>query len=160
MVDALAVAAVTGMVIAAVGMLGVNRILPADLAGKGDWEKLAFWGFWIVALLHALARSGPVAHARINPAWREQCWALAALSVAAVGLNALTTGDHLIKTVFTDPYWPVAGVDLSLLASAGIALWAARRLARRERGAAQALAAEEDSTDPVDAGKAAEAAHV
>lgn len=132
-VDALAVTTVTGMVIAAIGMLVANRLLPANLEGKGDWEKLAFFGLWALSLLHAFARSGPVAQARLNPAWREQCWAIAALAVAAVALNAITTGDHLIKTVFTETYWAVAGVDLSLLASAGVAVWAARQLALRER---------------------------
>lgn len=34
---------------------------------------------------------------------------LAALSVAAVVLNAVTAGDHLVKTLFTETYWPVAG---------------------------------------------------
>lgn len=135
-VDALAVTTVTGMVIAATGMLVANRLLPADLAGKGDWEKAAFFGVWALALLHAFVRSAPVAQARLNPAWREQCWAIAALAVAAVLLNGLTTGDHLLKTVFTDTYWAVAGVDLSLLASAGIATWVARRLGARERSAA------------------------
>jgi uncharacterized iron-regulated membrane protein len=136
-VDALAVTTITGMVIAAVGMLVVNRVLPADMAGKGDWEKLAFWGFWSVALLHALARSGVVALARsgavasggINPAWREQCWAIAGLCVAAVALNWISTGDHLLQTIAS--YWPVAGVDLSLLATAAVAAMAARVLARR-----------------------------
>jgi uncharacterized iron-regulated membrane protein len=149
-VDALAVATVTGMVIAAVGMLVVNRLLPADTAGKGDWERLAFWGFWVLALLHALARSGPVAQARLNPAWREQCWALAGLAVAAVGLNWAATGDHLMRTVFTHTYWPVAGVDLSLLAAAGIAAWSARKLALREQG----------SPTPLPTAQVAEAAHV
>lgn len=132
-VDALAVTTVTGMVIAAIGMLVINRVLPADMAGKGDWEKLAFWGIWVLAMLHAFVRSSPVALARMNPAWQEQCWAVAGLAVGAVVLNALTTGDHLVKTVFTNTYWPVAGVDLSLLATAGIAVWAARKLALRER---------------------------
>ncbi|MDX5410677.1 MAG: PepSY domain-containing protein [Thauera sp.] len=141
-VDALAVTTVTGMVIAAIGMLVANRLLPADLAGKGDWEKLAFWGFWIVAMLHALLRSAPVAQARMNPAWREQCWAIAALGVLAVALNWITTGDHLAKTMFADPYWAVAGVDLSLLVTAGVAAWAARRLARRERVGGAPLDAE------------------
>jgi uncharacterized iron-regulated membrane protein len=131
-VDALAVTTVTGMVIAAVGMLVVNRVLPADLAGKGDWEKLAFWGIWVLAMLHAFVRSAPVAQARVNPAWREQCWAIAGLAVAAVMLNSITTGDHLVKTVFTETYWPVAGMDLSLLAAAGIAVWAARKLTFQE----------------------------
>ncbi|KAB2916028.1 MAG: PepSY domain-containing protein [Dechloromonas sp.] len=141
-VDALAVATVTGMLIAAIGMLVVNRLLPADLGGKGDWEKLAFWVFWIVALLHALVRSAPVAQARINPAWREQCRGIAVLAVAAVGLNWLTTGDHLFKTVFTDTYWAVAGVDLSLLVTAGLAVWSARKLAQRAQTHAAAMAAE------------------
>jgi ABC-type uncharacterized transport system permease subunit len=112
-------------------MLVANRVLPADLPGKGDWEKTAFFGVWALALLHAMWRSGPVAQARPNPAWREQAWAVAALATLAVGLNALTTGDHLVATVFTDTDWAVAGVDLSLLACAGVAAWAARRLARQ-----------------------------
>lgn len=53
------------------------------------------------------------------------------LAVLAVGLNWLTTGDHLLRTVFTAPYWPVAGVDLALLATAAAAAWAARRLGQR-----------------------------
>lgn len=132
-VDALAVTTVTGMVIAAVGMLVANRLLPADLVGKGDWEKAAFFGVWALAMGHAFVRSAPVAQARLNPAWREQCWAIAALAVAAVLLNWVSTGDHLIKTVFTETYWAVAGVDLSLLASAGLAAGVARLLARREQ---------------------------
>jgi uncharacterized iron-regulated membrane protein len=139
-VDALAATTVTGMVIAAIGMLVANRLLPPDLAGKGDWEKAVFFGLWALALAHALVRSAPVAQARMNPAWREQCWAIAALAVVAVALNALTTGDHLVKTVFSETYWAVAGVDLSLLASAAVAGWAARQLARREQGAPRTAA--------------------
>jgi len=41
----------------------------------------------------------------------------------------VTTGDHLLKTVL-DGYWPVAGMDLLLLAGAGLALYAARKLSR------------------------------
>ena len=132
-VDAVAVATVTGIVIAAVAILVANRLLPAELVGKGEWEKAAFWGAWVLTFVHAAWRSAPVARARFNPAWREQCWAVAGLAIAAVLLNWITTGDHLIKTVVTDTYWPVAGVDLSLLATAGLAIVAARQLARRER---------------------------
>lgn len=154
--DALAVTTVTGMVIAATGMLVANRLLPADLAGKGDWEKAAFFGVWALAMLHAFVRSAPVAQARLNPAWREQCWTIAALALAAVLLNGLTTGDHLVKTVFTDTYWAVAGVDLSLLVSAGIAVAVARLLARREQARCPTPAqADTNSSD-----SAAEVAHV
>jgi hypothetical protein len=64
------------------------------------------------------------------PAWAEQCWAIALLGVAAVLLNWVTTGDHLLRTI-GNSYWPVAGVDLAILASAAIAVRAARKLKRR-----------------------------
>lgn len=131
--DTLAITSVTGMLIASLGMLVVNRLLPVDLLAKGEWEKSAFWGFWILALVHAWLRSAPVARAEFNPAWKEQCWMIAVLAVTAVVLNWLTTGDHLIKTVLIDTYWPVAGLDLSMLVTGGIALWAGRILALRER---------------------------
>ncbi len=128
LVDALAVTTVTGMVIASIAMLVANRLLPADLVGKGQWEMNIFWWSWLAALIHAGWRSAPVAKAMSNPAWREQCWVIALLAVAAVILNWVTTGDNLIKTIFTDTYWAVAGVDLSLLATAVIAIWSARKL--------------------------------
>ena len=131
-VDALATAAVTGMLIAALSMLVANRLLPADLPHRGDWEKNVFWGAWLLSLLHAAWRSAPVLAARMAPAWREQCWTVAALAVSAVVLNAVTTGDHLLKTV-GEGYWPVAGMDLAMLASAAVAVVAARKLRRREQ---------------------------
>lgn len=143
LVDALAVTTVTGMVAAAFALLVANRLLPVDLPQRGEWERYAFWGTWLVAMAHALWRTAPVQRARIAPAWREQCWAIAALGVAAVLLNWTSTGDHLVKTVGAG-YWPVAGVDLSLLAAAVLAVLAARKLRRRE---AAASAAEEGADD-------------
>lgn len=136
-VDALAVTTVTGMVISAIAILIANRLLPADLPQRGTWEEYAFWATWLLAMGHGFWRTAPVAHARIAPAWREQCWAVAVMAVAAVLLNWVTTGDHLLKTL-SAPYWPIAGVDLSLLAAAGIAVAAAKMLARREQQAPQA----------------------
>ena len=130
-VDAMAVTTVTGMLLATLGILIANRLLPDTLpAGwplRGDLEKYAFWGSWVLALLHAGWRSAPVAQGRINPAWREQCLAVAGLAVIAVLLNAWTTGDHLLKTIAARD-WAVAGVDLFLLAGAAVAAYAARRL--------------------------------
>jgi uncharacterized iron-regulated membrane protein len=134
-VDALAVTTVTGMVIAALSMLIANRLVPADAVGAGELQKYAFWGAWALAMAHACWRSAPVALARMNPAWREQCWMIAVLAVVAVLMNWTTTGDHLVKTIFIETYWPVAGVDLSLLAAAALSVVAARRLAQRERSA-------------------------
>jgi len=136
-VDALAVTTVTGMLIAALGILIANRLLPDTLpAGwpaRGDLEQYLFWATWALALVHAMVRSAPVAQARTNPAWREQCWAVAVMAVAAVSLNWITTGDHLPKTLSTG-YWPVAGVDLFLLTGAVIAALSARWLKRRNQG--------------------------
>ncbi len=129
LVDAMAVTCVTGMVIAAVSMLVANRLLPAELATKGEWEKNIFWLSWALCFFHAFWRSAPVANAGRNPAWREQSWGLAVLSVAAPLLNWVTTGDHLVKTLFVETYWAVAGVDLSLLGCALVAVFTARKLA-------------------------------
>ncbi|MFO6419026.1 PepSY-associated TM helix domain-containing protein [Hylemonella sp. W303a] len=136
-VDALAVTTVTGMLLATLSILIANRLLPEALpAGWPPRDSLqiyVFWTGWALAMLHAFVRSAPVALGKINPAWRGQCWAVAALAVAAVLLNWITTGDHLLRTLATG-YWPVAGVDLSLLVTAGLALLAARKLRQREAG--------------------------
>ena len=119
-----------------------NRLLPdavpnswpAGWPNRGSLEQYAFWATWALALGHAFWRSAPVAQGRMSPAWREQCWAIAALAVCAVVLNWVTTGDHLIKTLGAG-YWPVAGVDLFILTGAAVALLAARKLTQRAQGA-------------------------
>lgn len=133
-VDAFAVTTVTGMLVATFSMLIGNRLLPTDLPARGSVEQTIFWGAWVLACVHAIWRTAPMAQARMSPAWAEQCWATAVLAVAAVLLNWVTTGDHLLRTI-SNGYWPVAGVDLSLLAAAALAVVAARRLRRREAGA-------------------------
>ncbi|CAB5711967.1 Uncharacterized iron-regulated membrane protein [Delftia tsuruhatensis] len=144
-VDAMAVTTVTGMLVAALGMLIANRLLPEALPqgwpGRGDMERYIFWATWVLAMAHAFLRSGPVARGLPNPAWREQCWAVAAMAVTAVLLNWLTTGDHLLKTLGAG-YWPVAGVDLFMLASAALAVVVARRLRHRTGAAAPARTVE------------------
>ncbi|MBL7250817.1 PepSY-associated TM helix domain-containing protein [Alloalcanivorax sp. C16-2] len=141
-VDALAVTTVTGMLVATLAMLVANRLLPDHLPGRGDWEQYSFWGAWLLAMAHAFLRTAPVARARLAPAWREQCLAVAVMAVTAVLLNWVTTGDHLLRTL-RDGYWPVAGVDLFMLTGAVIALLAARRLGLRRRPLPVALTDEE-----------------
>jgi uncharacterized iron-regulated membrane protein len=144
-VDALAVATVTGMVLAALAILVANRLLPEGLPARGDWERYAFWGAWVLALLHAAVLSAPVARGLANPAWREQCWAIAMLAPAAALLNWISTGDHLLRTLAAG-YWPVAGVDLTLLAVSAVAILVARRLGVRSAAAAGAAAAPQAET--------------
>ncbi|ACE85148.1 PepSY-associated TM helix domain-containing protein [Cellvibrio japonicus] len=137
-VDALAVTTVTGMLLATLGILIANRLLPETLPdtwpGRGSLEQYCFWGTWVLAMAHAFWRSAPVAQGRLNPAWREQCLALVVLAPLAVLFNWVTTGDHLGKTL-GEGYWPVAGLDLVLLVAAGLALVAARHLGRKAQAA-------------------------
>lgn len=128
-VDALAVTTVTGMLIATLSILIASRLLPETLPARDDWEIRIFWSTWLLALLHAAWRSAPVRRARFAPAWAEQCAAVAVLAFLAVLLNWLTTGDHLLRTIAAG-YWPVAGVDLALLATGLIAAFTTRRLRR------------------------------
>ena len=132
--DAFAVSTVTGMLIATLFMLVANRLLPNELAARGDWEKAAFWGAWFLAFAHGAWRSAPLGVGAASPAWHEQCGAVAVLAFAAATLNWVTTGDHLVKTL-GEPYWPVAGLDLALLAVGGVAL--ASMVALRRRGVAR-----------------------
>jgi hypothetical protein len=144
-VDALAVTTVNGMVLAALGILVANRLLPDDLPMRGDFERYAFWATWTLAFLHAGWRSAAVARGEPNPAWREQCWAITVFAIAAVLLNWTSTGDHLLRTLVAG-YWPVAGMDLALLTTAAIAAVAARALARRVATVHAPVAAEAEAS--------------
>jgi uncharacterized membrane protein YuzA (DUF378 family) len=130
-VDALAVATVTGIVIAAAAILLVNRLLPESLPNRGAWEEGAFWSAWGFTFAHAALRSSAVREMRLSPAWREQCWALAAIALGAVVMNWMTTGDHLLRTIGAGN-WPVAGLDLALISVSLIAASTALALKRRE----------------------------
>ena len=143
-VDALAVTTVTGMVLATLGILAANRLLPEALPARGDWERYAFWGTWAVAFVHAGLRSASVARGLPNPAWREQCWAIAVLAIAVVVLNWVTTGDHLLRTLARG-YWPVAGMDLFILAGGMVAILAALKLRRRVQHAGQGRLASQEA---------------
>lgn len=58
-------------------------------------------------------------------------WAVAVLAVAAVELNGITTGDHLLRSLSHRHLWPVGGMGLLLLLGAAVAALIARRLGRR-----------------------------
>ena len=138
-VDAFAVTTVTGTVVATLAMLVATRLLPNEWDARAQWQEQTFWIAWLVALVHAVWRSSSALPLRFSPAWLEQTWTIAALAITAVLLNWLTTGDHLWGTIATR-YWPVAGVDLALIAVALIASRAAKRLqlAARRHGVASA----------------------
>ena len=126
-VEGLTVGGVTGILIATLAFFVSNRLLPLGAAFAGyERAALEVWTFylvWLATFAHAWARPGR--------AWREQCGTVAGLAVLAVVLNAATTGDHLIRSLAHRHLWPVAGMDLLLLAGAAVATLTALHLARR-----------------------------
>ena len=141
-VEALTVFSVPGIVIATLAFFIANRLLLAG-ASVGDYsratlEMWAFYGVWLGTLTHAGLRG--------RVAWREQAWAVVALSLLAVLLNAVTTPHHLLASV-SQGLWAVAGMDFVLLAASGLAWMAARKLPangelvikKAQKAAAQAM---------------------
>jgi hypothetical protein len=88
-----------------------------------------FWLAWLASGIHAFWRTRIFQEGESAPAWREQTLAVAVLAATAPILNWLTTGDHLLATLQAH-YWPVAGIDLFLLATAVTAGLIAHRLRR------------------------------
>lgn len=138
-VDALAVSAVLGPLCAALALLTAAQLLPVTLAERSSWEQRVFWWTWLASFVHAAWRSAP--------AWREQSWTVALLAAAAVLSNWIHTGDHLLRTL-SARYWPVAGLDLALLATAAIATLSAVRLARSDRAAHAHQLVARERTEP------------
>jgi hypothetical protein len=96
---------------------------------RDQWQKNVFWLSWLASGIHAFWRSRSARDGEPAPAWREQTLIVAVLAVSAPILNWLTTGDHLLATLRSH-YWPVAGIDLFLLAiglTAGLIVHRLRR---------------------------------
>jgi len=146
-VEGLTIGSITGIIIATLAFFIANRLLPlgASFAGveRAALEAWAFYLVWLASFAHAWLRPGR--------AWCEQCWAIAALALLAPVLNWITTGDHLLKTVL-EGYWPVAGMDLVLLAGSGVAIYSARKLSHSRLVADEPAEPVGQCTEAIDAG--------
>ncbi|MEM1149199.1 MAG: PepSY-associated TM helix domain-containing protein [Pseudomonadota bacterium] len=122
-VRALTIGTTTGIMVSSAVFLLANRALAPDAAALGltraYLEVLAFFAVWIAMFIHAGVRD--------KRAWVDQCWAMAGVCVLAVALNWATTGGHVINTL-VEGQWAVTGVDLTLLAAAACAVYAALHL--------------------------------
>lgn len=126
LIEALNLAAIVGLLLACIGYFWANRLLPASVEQRAVWELRAFFGVWLLTLLHACIRCPA-------KAWREQLWALAALCLFLPLLNWLTSGDYLLAQIARAD-WERAGVELLALTFGGLTLLA---LAMRQRRTAQ-----------------------
>ncbi len=124
LVTGLTVGSVSGILVGTLAFFVANRLLPLGTTLFGeDRAGLEMWVFylaWLTAFVHAWLRPGR--------AWLEQCWAIAALALAAVALNWITTGDHPVRSLAHRELWAVAGMDGLLLLTGAFAALAARRL--------------------------------
>jgi hypothetical protein len=122
LVERLNIASIAGLSIAMTALLWANRLLPAALAGRGNWEIDLFFIVWAATLLYALARPA-------RQAWIELLWLGAGMLAVLPLLNALTTDRPLWHSVWAGD-WVYVGVDLMMWAFAGLHATLALRAAR------------------------------
>ena len=82
-VESTNVAIVAGLSLACIALLWANRLLPAELAGRQDWELRLFFGIWALGWVHGWAR-------KPMRAWREQLYAAAVLALGLPSLDMMT----------------------------------------------------------------------
>jgi uncharacterized iron-regulated membrane protein len=120
LVEVLNLAGMGGLVLAVASFFLANRLLPLELAQRGDWEVRLFFLSWALSALHAGLR--PVAQA-----WREQLGLAALLMFCAPLIGLLATPYGLWASLRAGDRM-LAGVDLGLLASACLLFWGVRKL--------------------------------
>jgi hypothetical protein len=171
-VEALNVGTVAGLLIATAAMFWSNRLIPAGLPGRVEWEIQVFFVVWGLCGLCALWRAqrlsvseavqeattpgtaqGVSTAKTVGPRrlWAEQLFFAAGLYGLIPLLNAITTPDSALWVTIPSGQTTVAGFDLTML-SAGLllALTARRVLAGKKKEAAavkENAAADEDEAE-------------
>lgn len=120
LVDRLNVGTVIGMPVAIAAYFWANRLLPAGLAARAEWEVHAM--YLTMAAMFAWAMLRPPARSRVELLWLcAAAWALLPV------LNLVTTQRHLGVSL-PQGDWIMAGFDIAALACGAIAAWCARRV--------------------------------
>ncbi len=125
LVESLNVATVVGLPVGIAAYFWANRLLPAGLAGRAEWEVHIMFLVWLAMLVHAALGPGP-------RAWIAQLW-LAAVAYGSLPLlNAVTTERHLGQSLAAGD-WVFAGFDLTMLAFGAVFASIASMLHARHR---------------------------
>jgi uncharacterized iron-regulated membrane protein len=88
-----------------------NRLIPAELDGRGAWEAHVLFITWAMTLAWSACRPP-------RRAWVELSVVASVLCLALPIVNALTTDRHLGVTLAHDHWrgeWGLAGVDLTMI---------------------------------------------
>ena len=121
LVESLNIGSIVGLPAGLAAYFLGNRLLPADLAGRADWEIRAFFGAWLAIALVAPFRPR---------AWCEGFGAVALLCLAVAVSDVLTISDHPLRRSGGDPL--LAWFDAAMLLLAGLFAATARTLRRYE----------------------------
>jgi len=124
LVEVLNLATVAGLPAAMAGYLWLNRLLPASMPGRAEWEADGLFILWGALLLHAALRLGR------RRGWAEQFLLAGLLGVLLPPLNAATAPTHLGATLPAGDLG-LAGVDLTVAALGAACLVAGAVLLRR-----------------------------
>lgn len=124
LVERLNIATIAGLPLAMAAFLWGNRLLPAGMAGRAEWEIHLFFIAWALTLAYAILRPA-------KQAWIELLWASSAALALLPIVNALTTTRGLPASLLSGD-WVFAGFDLTMLAFAVLAAILARRTARHK----------------------------
>jgi len=150
LVEILNVGSIAGLSVAMATLFWMNRLLPADLAGRGDWEIRGFFIAWALCAVYPLL----VSH---RNAWLHQM-TLATLMYGLLPLlNVLTGGASLLHSVMYGQQ-SIASVDLILLSLAaihGTVVWWLLRVKPATRPVAKAATKPAAGLRPVPAGATA-----
>ncbi|MGJ7544718.1 PepSY-associated TM helix domain-containing protein [Variovorax sp. LT1R16] len=134
LVQCLNIGAIAGLPVAIAIYFWANRLIPADFAGRRDWEVHAMFIAWAAMLVYPAFRPA-------LRAWVDELWIAAGVFALLPVLNALTTHRHLGVTLPAGD-WVLAGFDLTALTLGAFFAMAALRVRRRlHAGAVQPRAA-------------------
>ncbi len=126
LVESLNVAAIAGLSLATGAYFWANRLLPASMPARADWEIGLFFLAWVASLVHAGMRPQ-------RQAWREQLLAIA-VTFALLPFYRLGHADSSLLAALPHSSWVAPAMDLSLLAFAAMAAAGARFLGSRFPG--------------------------
>jgi uncharacterized iron-regulated membrane protein len=106
-VEGLNVTGIAGLMVAIGAYFWANRLIPADVVGRNDWEIRAFFIVWAITLIHAFTRQHKMA-------WVEQL-AVAGILIGLLPLLNALTGGLALSASIGKGQWVVAGFDITAL---------------------------------------------
>lgn len=107
LVEKLNAGTIAGLLTAVAAYFLANRLIPANMDGRANWEAHVMFLTWLACLIHAATRSR-------EHVWFEQISVAALAFISIPVVNALTTERHLLNS-FAAGDWTFVGFDLSVL---------------------------------------------